>query len=616
MPINGCQIYAAESSIPNAGLGMFTAVPISNQSNVSSPEIVINTVDFYKHQELFRLFKKRLENSLDEMDWLSNRDENCDFWAEIGECDKNPKYMLDFCQRACSETYKAEEVFWVPENYEWNSRNTHAIYDGTEVLSLVPGLGMLANSHPGLVNLEMRPPIVDAAGLHRYHDPGAGAYSTYHGSTFVATWDIPAGMELFAPYGDSWFEDNKKLLGIIPLSTDYVDADKLLSDFVDFIEDKEESFAEALLSFIQEDLIIRSTLKIAIPSVLDDAKKAQKEGAAMHSVPNVIQSLEWLEQNGRCLDNIISQKSSIKQAGRGAFATRPISKGNVIAPAPMIHFQRSHTDMFTEDDEGGIEHLGKKQLILNYCFGHPDSSLLLFPYSPITNFINHNDDNSQVNAKIQWSTMSNHHEEWLEQSVEEVLSNSHSGLIMEFIATRDINEGEEIFIDYGGSWKDAWGNHLDNWTPINDAETYVPVELLNNKEQIMTLGEQETQPYPENALMICYAPLDLFQNTEDDADWYESDSLYRLIENSKECSILERYQSPDGNETLYNVCIIVKEEGTEFILNGVPRRAIEFVDRPYSANQHMIGTFRHEIGIPDEIFPNKWKDINICNNVK
>ena len=32
---------------------------------------------------------------------------------------------------------------------------------------------------------------------------------------------------------------------------------------------------------------------------------------------------------------------------------------------------------------------GKQQLLLNYCYGHPNSDLLLLPYAPLVNFINH-----------------------------------------------------------------------------------------------------------------------------------------------------------------------------------------------------------------------------------
>ena len=51
--------------------------------------------------------------------------------------------------------------------------------------------------------------------------------------------------------------------------------------------------------------------------------------------------------------------------------------------------------------------------------------------------------------------MSNHETEWMNDSAETVLNQGRAGLIMEFVATRDVKEGEEIFIDYGKRWQHA-----------------------------------------------------------------------------------------------------------------------------------------------------------------
>uniref|UniRef100_A0A7S4IRJ2 Uncharacterized protein n=1 Tax=Odontella aurita TaxID=265563 RepID=A0A7S4IRJ2_9STRA len=44
------------------------------------------------------------------------------------------------------------------------------------------------------------------------------------------------------------------------------------------------------------------------------------------------------------------------------------------------------------------------------------------------------------------------------------------------------------------------------------------------------------------------------------------------------------------------------------VMSQIPRSAIFFVDRPYTTDQAMRGAFRHEIEIPDDIFPDVWKD--------
>ena len=89
-------------------------------------------------------------------------------------------------------------LHFTTHQYYWEPRNALGLYDGEdETQSIIPGLGMLANSHTGLVNALMTRPHVNSAGLHRSVDPGAGAFSAYHKYTHLATRHIPAGMELF-----------------------------------------------------------------------------------------------------------------------------------------------------------------------------------------------------------------------------------------------------------------------------------------------------------------------------------------------------------------------------------------------------------------------------------
>ena len=88
----------------------------------------------------------------------------------------------------------------------------------------------------------------------------------------------------------------------------------------------------------------------ALPRTLEGFEKALKEGSAEVSVPNKIRSLEWLKENGVCIDNIMPMKSRIIQAGRGAFATRRIKKGDIISPVPVVQVRRDHLDVYDADD--------------------------------------------------------------------------------------------------------------------------------------------------------------------------------------------------------------------------------------------------------------------------
>lgn len=45
------------------------------------------------------------------------------------------------------------------------------------------------------------------------------------------------------------------------------------------------------------------------------------------------------------------------------------------------------------------------------------------------------------------------------------------------------------------------------------------------------------------------------------------------------------------------------------VVSGVPRIAIRFSDRLYTTDQHLDNAFRHEIGFPNDLYPEQWKDL-------
>lgn len=145
------------------------------------------------------------------------------------------------------------------------------------------------------------------------------------------------------------------------------------------------------------------------------------EGALQHQAVNEVkhigQPVDWLKQNGICLDTLSVAPSTLPGVGRGAFSKRAVDKGEVVASTPIVHFDRSELEIVeqsTKHDEKipgahkhGIQYTDKvtgKQLLLNYCFGDPDSNLLLLPLAPGVNFINHNLE--KANAIIRWSPLS------------------------------------------------------------------------------------------------------------------------------------------------------------------------------------------------------------------
>jgi len=588
-----CQLYVAESSIPNSGLGMYSLKEIKENEAIFFPEIVIQQQDHEWH----------------------NRERH--FW---------------FRKRGRNEPmHPRKDRNWLLHMYYWEPRNTLGMFDGEdETQSIIPGLGMLANSHTGLVNALMTRPQVNTAGLHRGVDPGAGAFSAYHKYTYLATRHIPAGMELFAEYGDDWFEERQNKLGVIPLSYDFEEADVILKHFFQFVDGipNEQNLTESAWDLVYNYLVKTKKMETVLPNDMEVARKEVLEtGTAMASVPDVIRSAEWLEKNGLCLDNIKEDASTVKQAGRGAFATRSIKKSSVIAPMPLVHIQRKHMHMYHFDEETDTNYYIGEQLLLNYCYGHKNSSLLFFPYSPSVNFINH--DGKSPNAMIRWSSLPNHRSEWLEYSVDELVGEYTAGLILEVVALRDIAPGEEVFIDYGHDWQEAWDAHVRDWKPEESAEDYVSASDLNEVgAPILTEEEQKENPYPENVSLICYVRHDIERKLPrpgpfgNEYEWKNMEKILYYHDNAHPCEILSRDElygglsgtiRPEGITYTARVFLDDDEEDEEddegTIVHSIPPRAIEFVDLPETKDQYLKNGFRHEIDIPDSIFPKQWMDL-------
>ena len=121
----------------------------------------------------------------------------------------------------------------------------------------------------------------------------------------------------------------------------------------------------------------------------------------------------------------------------------------------MIYGTKDNTNINKQKPSSHLLDFNKvegHELLLNYCYGHPDSELLLVPYAPIINFINH--DGKNPNTMIRW--VHDVAAPYFDLHPIEVLEKDGGTLRMEFVAIRDIGPDEEITIDYGSDWEDAW----------------------------------------------------------------------------------------------------------------------------------------------------------------
>lgn len=111
------------------------------------------------------------------------------------------------------------------------------------------------------------------------------------------------------------------------------------------------------------------------------------EFALAREISTYHRSVDWIKENGMCMDNIVPKRSTLQQAGNGAFAQRSLSRGDIIIPYPLLHVADKDvmgTYNVYVDNSGRLvrdtsKMNGNKQLFLNYCFGHKESSLLLCP---------------------------------------------------------------------------------------------------------------------------------------------------------------------------------------------------------------------------------------------
>lgn len=317
--------------------------------------------------------------------------------------------------------------------------------------------------------------------------------------------------------------------------------------------------------------------------------------------------------SGYCLDNIRPRTSRTKEAGRGAFATRAMPAGTIIAPVPVLPISSSSLDIKKSSGDGDSK--TKQQLLRNYCLGNSNSTILLYPFGPMINLINHF---NRPNVKFQWSKHSQSH-------LSKPLNlKDPPFLLMELVATRDISEGEELYLDYGRAWEDAWWQHVQSWKAAD--MHYSPSYVMDDAIRLLrTQQEQKDHEYPSNVFTSCFYRFSDRETSERalsqsvSADkvtsfrWKLTKGLYDL-KNLRPCEVLRRVEDNKGRSA-YAVRILnrpglpeeeIIPKGSLHIVTHIPRQAIRFSDTPGTTDQHLADAFRKEIGLGDDIFPKEW----------
>jgi hypothetical protein len=484
----GCTLFVAPSIIPNAGLGLFTTEAYDQDSKLhllmadiaipyGLPENGSSDSDTARDRRL---------GGLKRYDWES-------VTADI----EQHKYM--------------------------------PYHEGDNIFEFWPGFGSMCNSEHHYQNVlngdgpdphddKDETPVVDQ--YERAH-PGTGAFTPFHHRYAEALQDIAAGAELFNSYGDGFFLNKKdNPYAFVPLDDDYDEAKELMTRFImnniANITNKEEentpSDSDNTSIMIEQDS--NSLTRKLDPPQLNMQQRLQRSwDQVVEAAPLRVQTalpknatrmlldhqtngnglefslgrnqrpLEWIRREGICVDRVRIGASHIMEAGRGVFAKHRIAASTIIVPVPVIQVNRTmqqithhHHNNDPSSSSSRNMNMPLERMIVNYCLGHHESTLLLCPYLTTVSLINHSNDPAKVNAKLTLS-----HSKYANQTLWDESSSSSStaqdlleskraekslGIIFNVVATRDIRAEEEIYINYGPSWQQAWDDHKQAWSPF------------------------------------------------------------------------------------------------------------------------------------------------------
>ena len=568
-----CGVYMAASTIgADANLGIYTGIDLEKDTVVNYPEIAIPL--------LFREWGYHGEN-LDGTLW--------------------DRYIWD------AVTMDIE-----PKHSDLEREDGGAVF--------VPGVGCTINSILEMNNiLSTHGSVYDTAGLHRARDPGAGAFSPYHSAQTVTTRPTPAGSELFASYGDTWIPDIPE--AIVAFDENLDQAEDFLHEYNDWVVSHKKKLGPDVREGLWEltrTFPFRSQILGALPrdttwkEVSTELVRKTENSTVRHFIrQDGKRTVEWLRENGKCQDHMKPGRSTLPQAGRGAFAARDLPEGTVVGYAPLIHMgnNRQLWNIAYQHDERleGVHESLEYQLedlVINYSFEHPNSTLLLTPYGAMVNYINHH--RARANVRVQWPTQElvAHKPDWLTKDLA-FLENTHEkiGLSFDYVALRDIQEGEEIFMDYGDDWIQAWEEHVSNWEPIGTVGDYQHLSDWD-EDYIRTVSERVTNPYPANLQTICKESYTTVSATEQNTYLPTNRNLHLRVY----CDVLERTEATDGTH-LYTVRLLTGAQKFVMVYNVPSPIGVELVDKLRSADWHLQKAFRHAMRVPDDIFPESWKNV-------
>ena len=222
-----------------------------------------------------------------------------------------------------------------------------------------------------------------------------------------------------------------------------------------------------------------------IDSTLSSRKVYEKFPPVDSTVEDLEDDAEYcLDMESIYVDELKSDKvdNTSNTTQYGTFASISIEKGVSVTWGVFIPVHRSELrDPLSNQDE----------LLINYCYT-PDrdgytSSLLFLPVAPGANALNHANRsmNQLPNVAIVWMNPKFRPEEFFQGPTESLFGESEkleegTPLMVEYVAIRDVAAGEELLLDYGDAWEDAWVAHTLEQQKRDTSEFRHPIGLPDN----------------------------------------------------------------------------------------------------------------------------------------
>lgn len=178
------------------------------------------------------------------------------------------------------------------------------------------------------------------------------------------------------------------------------------------------------------------------------------------------------------------------------------------------------------------------------------------------------------------------------------------------------------------SWQNHWEEHVASWNaeleehPLKKTWPIRALDL-NQEHKSRPFRTNDEEAYPDNVMLKAFLMVKIPQDGVDVDEatgnkiriWSEADSGKSNLasENLFDCEIVKRYDVGQSahmpvNNTMYDVTWSNGKSTT--LVKNVPHKALVFLDKSETGDQHEPAAFRHWIGIPDDVFPQgPWRNL-------